>query len=129
MFRRTLTRSAHRRLTYSRGIICSCASQPAWAVSRKASRVTARGLANGGALSARWLGACGTTGLPLENDTVYALSSAPGRGGIAVIRISGPGCLDVSAPNARAKTLALTGGWRYILGYVPASRHQNLGEL
>lgn len=30
-----------------------------------------------------------------NNDTIYALSSGPGRAGIAVIRISGPGCLDV----------------------------------
>ena len=28
-------------------------------------------------------------------DTIYALSSAPGRAAIAVIRISGPACLDV----------------------------------
>ncbi|EAA32069.2 mitochondrial GTPase [Neurospora crassa OR74A] len=31
----------------------------------------------------------------LTNDTIYALSSGSGRAGIAVIRISGPGCLDV----------------------------------
>ncbi|KAK1760824.1 hypothetical protein QBC47DRAFT_15288 [Echria macrotheca] len=30
-----------------------------------------------------------------SDDTIYALSSAPGRGAIAVIRVSGPGCLDV----------------------------------
>ncbi|KAK4127576.1 hypothetical protein N657DRAFT_589966 [Parathielavia appendiculata] len=30
-----------------------------------------------------------------KNDTIYALSSGSGRAGIAVIRISGPGCLDV----------------------------------
>ncbi|KAK3326306.1 GTP-binding protein TrmE N-terminus-domain-containing protein [Apodospora peruviana] len=29
------------------------------------------------------------------NDTIYALSSAPGKAGIAVIRVSGSGCLDV----------------------------------
>lgn len=34
-------------------------------------------------------------GLPTGDDTIYALSSAPGKGGIAVIRISGPKCLDV----------------------------------
>ncbi|EEY13998.1 tRNA modification GTPase GTPBP3 [Verticillium alfalfae VaMs.102] len=28
-------------------------------------------------------------------DTIYALSTAPGRAGIAVIRISGPACLDI----------------------------------
>jgi hypothetical protein len=33
--------------------------------------------------------------LSLFDDTIYALSTAPGRGGIAIIRISGPGCLDV----------------------------------
>lgn len=30
-----------------------------------------------------------------KNDTIYALSSAQGRAGIAVIRMSGPACLDV----------------------------------
>ncbi|KAK3685932.1 hypothetical protein B0T22DRAFT_466883 [Podospora appendiculata] len=33
--------------------------------------------------------------LPLRDDTIYALSSGSGRAGIAVIRISGPDCLDV----------------------------------
>lgn len=32
---------------------------------------------------------------PSRHDTIYALSSAQGRAGIAVIRISGPSCLDV----------------------------------
>jgi tRNA modification GTPase len=31
-----------------------------------------------------------------SDDTIYALSTAPGRAAIAVIRISGPGCLQVS---------------------------------
>lgn len=30
-----------------------------------------------------------------RNDTIYALSSAQGKAGIAIIRISGPACLDV----------------------------------
>lgn len=30
------------------------------------------------------------------DDTIYALSTAPGRAGIAVVRISGPSCLQVS---------------------------------
>ncbi|KAG8163198.1 hypothetical protein KVR01_006495 [Diaporthe batatas] len=30
-----------------------------------------------------------------KNDTIYALSSAQGRAGIAVIRVSGPACLDI----------------------------------
>ncbi|RDL35261.1 Uncharacterized protein BP5553_07192 [Venustampulla echinocandica] len=29
------------------------------------------------------------------NDTIYALSTAPGRAGIAIVRISGPGCLEI----------------------------------
>lgn len=32
---------------------------------------------------------------PSRSDTIYALSTAQGRAGIAVIRISGPACLDV----------------------------------
>ena len=33
------------------------------------------------------------------DDTIYAVSTAPGRAGIAIIRISGPGCLDVCDPS------------------------------
>ncbi|UNI18648.1 mitochondrial splicing system protein [Purpureocillium takamizusanense] len=33
--------------------------------------------------------------LPTVGDTIYALSTAQGRAGIAVIRISGPSCLEV----------------------------------
>ncbi|CAG7556723.1 unnamed protein product, partial [Fusarium equiseti] len=33
--------------------------------------------------------------LPTVDDTIYALSTAQGRAGIAVIRISGPSCLEV----------------------------------
>lgn len=36
------------------------------------------------------------SGLPIIDDTIYALSTAQGRAGIAVIRISGPSCLEVS---------------------------------
>jgi hypothetical protein len=32
----------------------------------------------------------------IGNDTIYALSTAPGRAGIAIVRISGPSCMDVS---------------------------------
>ncbi|OIW29955.1 P-loop containing nucleoside triphosphate hydrolase protein [Coniochaeta ligniaria NRRL 30616] len=39
----------------------------------------------------------GIAGLSFDNDTIYALSSAQGRAGIAVIRISGPGCANVYA--------------------------------
>ena len=33
--------------------------------------------------------------IDVGNDTIYALSSGSGRAGIAVVRISGPSCLDV----------------------------------
>ncbi|TPX08233.1 uncharacterized protein E0L32_001871 [Thyridium curvatum] len=33
--------------------------------------------------------------LVFHDDTIYALSTAPGKAAIAVIRISGPGCLEV----------------------------------
>ena len=43
------------------------------------------------------------TAISFEDDTIYALSSGPGRAGIAVIRVSGPACVDVSqAPNPRS---------------------------
>lgn len=34
--------------------------------------------------------------LDFGEDTIYALSTAPGRAGIAIVRISGPSCLHVS---------------------------------
>jgi hypothetical protein len=36
------------------------------------------------------------TAATFQDDTIYALSSGTGRAGIAVIRISGPACVDVS---------------------------------
>ena len=33
--------------------------------------------------------------LDFEPETVYALSTAPGRAGIAIVRISGPSCVEV----------------------------------
>ncbi|KAG8669079.1 mitochondrial splicing system protein [Fusarium poae] len=33
--------------------------------------------------------------LPIVDDTIYALSTAQGKAGIAVIRISGPSCLEI----------------------------------
>lgn len=32
------------------------------------------------------------------NDTIYAVSTGPGRAGIAIVRISGPSCLHVRFP-------------------------------
>ena len=36
-----------------------------------------------------------------EADTIYALSSAQGKAGIAVIRVSGPACIDVSCYSSQ----------------------------
>ncbi|KXH48757.1 GTP-binding protein TrmE [Colletotrichum simmondsii] len=36
-----------------------------------------------------------TSEVIFKEDTIYALSTARGRAGIAVIRVSGPGCIDV----------------------------------
>ena len=38
----------------------------------------------------------GGSGFQAFDDTIYALSTANGKAGIAVIRISGPSCIDVS---------------------------------
>ncbi|KAM5383549.1 hypothetical protein ACJZ2D_001998 [Fusarium nematophilum] len=43
--------------------------------------------------------------LPAVDDTIYALSTAQGRAGIAVIRISGPSCLDVYKALCPSKPL------------------------
>ncbi|PHH90721.1 hypothetical protein CDD83_2826 [Cordyceps sp. RAO-2017] len=42
---------------------------------------------------------------PATGDTIYALSTGHGRAGIAVIRISGPSCLDVYKALCPAKAL------------------------
>jgi len=70
-----------------------------------------------------------SSNLIAANDTVYALSSAPGRGAIALIRISGVSCLDVRSLQScqhenRANTLC-----RYIVDYVLRSLYPNLGTL
>jgi GTP-binding protein TrmE N-terminus len=41
-----------------------------------------------------------------DEDTIYALSTAPGRAGIAIVRISGPSCLEVrSHPRTHIKRI------------------------
>ncbi|KIV80043.1 tRNA modification GTPase TrmE [Exophiala sideris] len=48
-----------------------------------------------------------------SSDTIYALSTAPGRAAIAVVRISGPACLDIyrklcpNRPQPRPRTATL----------------------
>jgi tRNA modification GTPase len=41
---------------------------------------------------------------PAEKKTIYALSTPPGRGGIGVIRVSGPDVLDVYSRMIRVGT-------------------------
>jgi tRNA modification GTPase len=41
---------------------------------------------------------------PSERKTIYALSTPPGKGGIGIIRISGPDALDVYSTMVRVKT-------------------------
>lgn len=41
----------------------------------------------------------------VSNDTIYALSTAPGKAGIAIVRISGPSCLDVRFPFPSALSI------------------------
>lgn len=36
-----------------------------------------------------------SSGFGVEEATIYALSTAAGRAGIAIVRISGPACIDV----------------------------------
>lgn len=65
------------------------------------------------------------TSLSSDSDTIYALSSAQGRAGIAVIRISGPACSDVSLPpTAQQHRLTL---YRYTRDCVPRSHSPKRG--
>jgi hypothetical protein len=45
-----------------------------------------------------------------SNDTIYAVSTAPGRAGIAIVRVSGPACLKVGLPGT---SLQHTDWYRY----------------
>lgn len=64
--------------------------------------------------------------LSLNNDTIYALSSAQGRAGISVIRISGPGCKDVSPLLARISHVSVTNVQpRYTTPSVPPHHSPN----
>jgi hypothetical protein len=48
----------------------------------------------------------GFSSIAQSPDTIYALSTAAGRAAIAVIRISGPACLDVRFPFRQPPMLA-----------------------
>jgi len=47
---------------------------------------------------------------PTEKKTIYALSTPPGRGGIGVIRVSGPDALDVYSQMVRVSAGGSTKG-------------------
>jgi tRNA modification GTPase len=47
----------------------------------------------------------GFTSISQVSDTIYALSTAAGRAAIAVIRVSGPACLDVRLGVGRRPVL------------------------
>jgi len=56
------------------------------------------------AMGILWRGrrfATNVTPSPMEKKTIYALSTPPGRGGIGVIRVSGPDALDVYSQMVR----------------------------
>ena len=44
------------------------------------------------------------------NDTIYALSTAPGRAAIAIVRISGPSCIEVRQDGPPKRIARLTQG-------------------
>jgi len=48
---------------------------------------------------------------PVANDTIAAIATAPGRGGIGIVRVSGPATREVAAA---------------LLGRVPAARRAEL---
>lgn len=59
----------------------------------------------------------GSAILSFFDDTIYAVSTAPGRAGIAIIRVSGTGSLDVSEPMA--SSLCPSNWYRYIVHCAP----------
>jgi hypothetical protein len=68
----------------------------------------------------------GISSLSIDSDTIYALSSAQGRAGIAVIRISGPGCKDVSSHLTHISSVSLTNTKpRYTTHFVPRHPSSN----
>lgn len=58
------------------------------------------------------------------HDTIYALSSANGKAGIAVIRISGPCCTLVSNDRPSSTTIQLNPPPRSIISCVPTRKRQ-----
>lgn len=66
----------------------------------------------------------------LDGDsTIYALSTAPGRAAIAVVRASGPACVQVRPRYAALSCLRmlLTTGYRSIVLCAPKHRFRDPG--
>lgn len=65
-----------------------------------------------------------------RTDTIYALSSAQGKAGIAVIRISGPLCKRVSRPPQSLMSLLVANNdTRYMTASVRLDLSQNRALL
>ena len=60
-----------------------------------------------------------------QDSTIYALSTAPGRAGIAIVRISGPLCFKVQAPTSQALYVSSLIWPRSTLHYALASLSQS----
>lgn len=65
--------------------------------------------------------------LELEKPTIYALSTAPGRAGIAIIRISGPACRSVSL--CLESQINLLKVRRFITDYVLTEKYLKIDVL
>lgn len=89
MWRRALAAAARSRPFASRDALASCSS-----VSSPPSDAARRAAARRASSSSETCSTSGARDVAPE-DTIYALSSAPGRAGVAVIRVSGPAASDV----------------------------------
>ena len=89
MWRRALAAAARSRPFASRDALASCSS-----VSSPPPDAARRAAARRASSSSETCSTSGARDVAPE-DTIYALSSAPGRAGVAVIRVSGPAASDV----------------------------------
>lgn len=58
--------------------------------------------------------------LPSLSDTIAAIATAPGKGAIGIVRVSGKGCLELLAPLWRGRNPAKLRGGRFTHGQVVA---------
>jgi len=66
---------------------------------------------------------------PLPNDTIVAISTPPGTGGIAVVRVSGPQALQVVAQRWQGADLSTVASHTAHLGHVTDSAGNLLDEV